>query len=83
MLPPEIEIGEIQEKIERAIRYCPRAKILPAENKGCAPLFDLSFQTTSFNSQLPPSNPTAHKDHAYRCYLPVLTGFGTTLLRRT
>ena len=35
------------------------------------------------NIRLEPSNPAAHATHAYRCYLPVLTGLGTIPLHGT
>jgi hypothetical protein len=51
--------------------------------KGCAPTFDPPDPLPTLDSQLQPSIPTAHEKTAYRCYLPVLTGFGSCSLRRT
>ena len=47
------------------------------------PSLSFPFQRAADNNRLRASIPPAHKINAYRCYLPVLTGLGTILLRRT
>ena len=51
--------------------------------KGRAPNFDCPFTATP-QTAYSPQAPLRHTEaFTYRCYLPVLTGLGKVLLRRT